>query len=180
MPTRLLDHLAQQTPVHSIWINGLEYARIYKLLSVPEPPVPSRLVTEGNLGSVARLVGYDPSPPLQATAGTTLPLTLTWEATGIFDQDYKVFIHLVGGDKRPLTQADRQPVGGEYPTTFWDIGERLGDPYQLAIPSDLPPGEYELLVGMYLPSTGERLPLLGTDGQVLGDSISLGEVTVTH
>jgi hypothetical protein len=180
LPTQLLDHLAQQTPVHSIWISGLEYAQIYKLISVPEPPVPSKLVTEGNLGSVARLVGYDPSPPLQATAGTTLPLTLTWEATGIFEQDYTVFIHLVGGDKQPLAQADSQPVGGDYATTFWDVGERLGDPYQLVIPSDLPPGEYELLVGMYLPSTGERLPLLAADGQVLGDSISLGQVTVTQ
>jgi 4-amino-4-deoxy-L-arabinose transferase-like glycosyltransferase len=180
MPIRLLDHLAKQTPVHSIWINGLEYARIYKLISVPEPPVPSKLVTEGNLGNMARLVGYDPSPPLLATAGTTLPLTLTWEATGIFDQDYTVFIHLVGGDKRPLAQADGQPVGGDYATTFWDVGQRLGDPHQLLIPSDLPPGEYELLVGMYLLSTGERLPLLGADGQVLGDSISLGQVTVTQ
>jgi hypothetical protein len=179
MPKKLLDHLAQQTPVHSIWLNGLEYAQIYKLISVPEPPVPSQPVAEGNLGNMARLEGYDPFPPLQATAGTTLPLTLTWEATGSFDQDYTVFVHLVGGDQRPLAQADSQPVDGDYATTFWDIGQRVGDPHQLLIPADLPPGEYELLVGMYLLSTGQRLPLLGTDGQVLGDGISLGQVTVT-
>jgi hypothetical protein len=180
MPRQLLDHLAQQRAEHSIWINGLEYVRIYKLINVPSPPEPAHLVTNGNLGDAARLVGFDPPPPIEAAAGTTLPLTLTWEATGTFEQDYTVFIHLVGADKHPLAQADSQPVGGTYATTFWDIGQRLADPHQLAIPSDLPPGEYELLAGMYLLSTGARLPLLGTDGQVLGDSISLGRVTVTE
>jgi hypothetical protein len=33
IPQPLLDHLAQQMPEHSIWINGLEYVRIYKLSS---------------------------------------------------------------------------------------------------------------------------------------------------
>jgi hypothetical protein len=180
MPRQLLDHLAQQTPEHSIWINGLEYARIYKLIQVPPPPEPSTLVAEGNLGNVARLVGCDPPQPLHTAAGATLPLTLTWEALGAFEEDYTVFIHVVGADKQPLAQADSQPVGGDYPTTFWDIGQRLADPYRLVIPFDLPPGEYGLLVGMYLFSTGERLPLLGADGQILGDSISLGTVLVTE
>jgi hypothetical protein len=78
-----------------------------------------------------------------------------------------------------VAQADSQPLGGAYATTFWDAGERLADPYQLAIPSNLPTGEYELLVGMYLPLTGERLPLLSSDGQIVGDSVSLGRVEIT-
>jgi hypothetical protein len=35
-PRQLLDALAPRTPEHSIWINGLEYARIYKLSRVPD------------------------------------------------------------------------------------------------------------------------------------------------
>jgi hypothetical protein len=31
---------------------------------------------------------------------------------------------------------------------------------------------------MYLPSTGDRLPILGADGQVLGDSILLDSLVV--
>jgi hypothetical protein len=54
----------------------------------------------------------------------------------------------------------------------------MADPYQLEIPPDLSPGEYELLVGMYLLSSGERLPLLSSDGQVVGDSVSLGRVEI--
>jgi len=30
-PKLLLDYLASKTPEHSIWIDGLEYVRIYKL-----------------------------------------------------------------------------------------------------------------------------------------------------
>jgi hypothetical protein len=178
LPGELMDHLADKSPEHSIWIDGLEYARIYKLVSVPQAPPPSQPVEDGNLGGLARLAGYDPPPPLQATVGTTLPLTLTWEATGAFKEDYKVFLHLAAADKTPLAQVDRQPLDGDYATTFWDVGQRLADPYLLAIPPNLPPGEYELLVGMYLPSTGDRLPVLAQDGSVLGDSISLGTVEV--
>lgn len=177
-PKQLLDYLAQRTPEHSIWINGLEYVRIYKRIEVPPAPEPSHLVAEGNLGGAARLVGYDPPPPLQVATGATLPLTLTWECLKGFAADYTVFVHLAGADRRPLAQADGQPLGGAYPTSLWHAGERLADSHFVTVPPDLPPGEYELLVGMYLLSTGERLPLLGAQGQVLGDSISLGRVTV--
>jgi hypothetical protein len=178
MPKQLLNVLVERTPVHSIWIDGLEYVRIYNLQAPPRPPEPSQAVKEGNLGDMARLVGYDPPLPLQVKAGTTLPLTLTWECVGTFEADYTVFVHLVGVDRRPVAQADSQPLGGAYTTTRWHVGERMADPYQLEIPPDLSPGEYELLVGMYLLSSGERLPLLSSDGQVVGDSVSLGRVEI--
>src|SRR5690606_35590796 len=34
---RLLDYFARLTPEHSIWLHGLEYARIYDLRSAPPP-----------------------------------------------------------------------------------------------------------------------------------------------
>jgi hypothetical protein len=72
-----------------------------------------------------------------------------------------------------LAQADSQPLRGTYPTSFWDVGEILLDPYELAVPSGVPPAEYGLYVGMYLPATGERLPSAGG-----GDAIRLTGVTV--
>jgi 4-amino-4-deoxy-L-arabinose transferase-like glycosyltransferase len=142
-------------------------------------PRPSRPVAEGNLGNLVRLVGYDLAQPAEVEAGSMLPLTLTWECLGAFKTDYTAFVHLVGGGSQPLAQADGEPLDGTYPTSFWDTGEWLADPYTLAVPDDVPPGEYGLRAGMYLLATGERLPLLGEDGQVLGDSISLGRVRVT-
>lgn len=153
----------------------LDYFRV-ELVQAPEP---TQRVQDGNLSGLTRLVGYDPRLPDKVTAGTTLPITLTWEATGKFDSDYTVFVHLVGADMQPVAQADGQPVGGSYPTSYWDVEERLADPYSLEIPIDVQPGDYDLIVGMYLLATGERLLLLDSHGQVLGDSIRLGDMGVT-
>jgi hypothetical protein len=180
MPRQLVEALDQRTPVKSVWIDGLEYARIYKLMAPPAPPQPSQPVVGGNLGGVARLVGYDPPGPIEVEPGATLPLTLTWESLATTGADHTVFVHLVGVGNRPLAQVDGQPLGGAYPTSYWDAGERLADPHRLPIPAELPPGEYRLLAGMYLLSTGERLPLLGDDGQPVGDSIPLGRITVVE
>jgi hypothetical protein len=141
-----------------------------------EPP---QRIADGVLGDVARLVGYDLQLPIEVAAGATLPLTLTWESKGVSEVDYTVFVHLTDAEGRPVAQSDSQPLRGAYPTSFWRVGERLQDPYLLEIPSDVPPGAYDLRVGMYVLETGERLPLLGMEGQVLGGSITLGRVTAT-
>jgi 4-amino-4-deoxy-L-arabinose transferase-like glycosyltransferase len=127
-------------------------------VDVPPPAEPSRLIEDGMLGDVVRLVGYDLSQADLVTAGSTLALTLTWECLAKMEQDYTVFVHLAGADGRPLAQVDSQPLNGTYPTSFWNVGERLADPYLLTVPSDVPPGEYQLLTGMYLLATRERLP----------------------
>ncbi len=45
----------------------------------------------------------------------------------------------------------------------------MRDQYDMVIPSDAPPGEYRLNVGMYLAETGERLNIL-KDGVPLPDN----------
>ena len=163
----------------------------YVHIDVPPPPEPAQPVAEGTLDGVVRLEGYRPVLPKQVTAGSTLPLTLTWQCLAPMDQDYTVFVHLVGDDRQPLAQADGPPLGppGQgiaYPTGFWQVGQRLADPRPLVLPADLPPGDYELLAGMYLLETGERLPLVDAAGrvlddagdQVLDDAVSLGTVTI--
>jgi hypothetical protein len=146
-------------------------------INVPPPQEPVQEVAEGNLGGVVSLLGYDLAHPV-VEAGSTLPLTLTWECLGSLEADYTVFVHMVGEDGYPVAQVDEQPLGGGYPTRFWDVGEILADPHELAVPSEVPPGEYKLHAGMYNPETGERLPLLDAGDQVLDDKIFLTNVTV--
>jgi hypothetical protein len=173
------DPDAEPLPVLDAEGNEMGRSLILDFLRVNVPPVlaPSQPVETGNLDNLVRLLGYDLFQR-EVRAGTTLPVTLTWACLGDMQQDYTAFVHLVGADGQPLVQADSQPLAGSYPTSFWSLGERLADPYRLDIDSDLPPGEYELRVGMYLLATGDRLPLLGDGGQVLGDHISLGQVKV--
>ena len=138
-------------------------------------PVPQN-PREANLGDQVRLLGYDLTG--QAQPGQSLDLSLFWEALAPMQEDYTVFVHLVGGDGQIRGQRDSQPVTGFYPTSLWAAGEFVRDQVHLEIAPDAPPGEYRLVVGMYEPKTGTRLPVLDSKGQNLGDSISLDTLRV--
>ena len=71
--------------------------------------------------------------------------------------------HGPNGDGRIIVQRDSQPLGGQRPTTSWLPGEFLRDPYALPLPVDLPPPPYRLIVGLYDPASGVRLPVGETD-----------------
>ena len=54
----------------------------------------------------------------------------------------------------------------------------IPDAHEVVIPEDAATGEYELKVGMYLPSTMERVEVIGQSGgdqTVLLDKIQIGE-----
>jgi hypothetical protein len=141
------------------------------------PPSPQYNV-EANLGDRVRLLGYalegEPEP------GQTLHLTLFWEALRAMTEDYTVFVHLLGQDGVLWGQRDSQPVTGFYPTSLWTEAEFVRDQYDLTVSEEAPPGAYTLKVGMYKAETGERLPVEGSDGQVLGDSVTLGPLPENH
>lgn len=115
------------------------------------------------------LVGYDllPCPP---APGEALTVTLHWEPTGPLQSDYTVFVHLVDAGGTIVAQGDGPPRDGCYPTSLWGTDERFSDAHIIPLPGDLPPGEYALLVGLYNPTDGARLPLAAG-----GDTIRLDE-----
>jgi hypothetical protein len=64
-------------------------------------------------------------------------------------------------------------------TQYWRSGSYHRDNHGLAIPDDIPPGEYELWVIVYWWQTPEdRLPVTGSDGASLGDYAVLTTITV--
>lgn len=119
---------------------------------------------EATFGQLVRLHGYTvdapgkPATPL--TAGQTIRLTLYWQALAPIPDNYTVFVHLrPANGEGNLAQADHRPLGDLYPMTIWPVGEIIRETSELALPPDLPAGEYELWVGLYHLQTGERLPL---------------------
>jgi hypothetical protein len=109
--------------------------------------------------------------PPQVAPGGVVTATLDWVADGRPSRAYTVFVHLVGADERTIAQADGQPLNAQYPTTSWDAGERIPDPHVLTVPADAPPGEYRLRIGLYLLETGERLPVIDANGQIVADHL---------
>ena len=120
--------------------------------------------------------------PLAVQAGRSLHLTLTWRALVSPRDSNTVFIHLMDGAGRPVAGHDYTPLGGACPTYLWFPkwlpGQTLQDPYRLSLPSDLPPGDYWLEVGMYGMTSLRRLPVVDLGGNLAGDRIILGPVRV--
>jgi hypothetical protein len=123
-------------------------------------------------------------------------LTLFWQVGGMAEEAggegdpegpvaerYTVFAHLLDEDGQLVAQQDSEPVGGSRPTTTWSLGEVIVDRLGILIPPNLNSGEYQLVVGMYRPDTGERLPVRdlgdGMNGDsIAGDSIALDKIQV--
>jgi hypothetical protein len=116
-----------------------------------------------------------PTVDAQLDPGDVLALPLTWQALTGLDEDYKVFVHLGLPNQPPLIQEDRRPREGLAPTNTWRVGETVADRYGLLLPETIGPGRYEVRVGLYRASGGERLMIEDTDGR---DALLLGHVEV--
>jgi 4-amino-4-deoxy-L-arabinose transferase-like glycosyltransferase len=133
---------------------------------------------EMNLGNKVQLLGYNIESGFRP--GDNIHLTLFWRCLEEMGQSYTVFTHLVDAGDNVVAQKDNPPVDGFYPTTEWKVGEIVRDQYDMVIPSDTPPGEYRLKVGMYLHETGEHLPIYaGSEKHIVADrALDLQQVTI--
>jgi hypothetical protein len=129
-------------------------------------PENERLAT---LGDLFRLRGFD-----WQVAGDVLDLTLYWESVTAVSDSYKVFIHVMDAAGNIVAQMDRPPVNGLAPTHRWQPGDLIRDPYQIPLP-DLPPGEYQVRVGLYTDANG-RLPANG--GEVVDNAVVLPRLKI--
>lgn len=112
-------------------------------------------------------------PSQTLTRGGMLDLTLRWQALSDIPEDYTVFVQLLDEQGALVAQIDAWPLQGTYPTSQWQSGETINDPYQLTLPPDLPAGNYQLIVGWYLLADLRRLPVLSADGVPLDDKFSI-------
>ncbi len=133
-----------------------------------------------NFADLVLLLDVDVAASGQPSArpGETVSVALRWRALRAMDEDYTVFVHLVGPDGRLHGQVDTWPVQGSYSTSRWVTGEELSDPYEVGLDPDSPPGHYQVEVGWYLLATMQRLPILDVDGQPIGDFFVVGEFDV--
>ncbi|MFQ5436001.1 MAG: hypothetical protein ACE5FD_14095, partial [Anaerolineae bacterium] len=129
------------------------------------------------LNNEIRLTGYRVSP-LAARPGETLLLSLTWEGMAEMARPYTVFVHLINSAGQLVAQTDGQPGGNARPTNTWAVGEAIADNYAIQLPTDLPPGDYELRVGMYTWPELTRLPVTGAALPVVDEAMVLTEVSV--
>jgi hypothetical protein len=114
-----------------------------------------------------------------AHPGETLLLTLWWHALADPNDERSILIHLLDSGGAKVAQADGAPVRGARPTSRWHAGETIIDTHQVALPANLPAGEYTLVFGMYRWPSLERLALRDGEARLPDDVVRL-PITVTR
>jgi hypothetical protein len=132
---------------------------------------------EVRLGDVAMLAAVEMGE-MALHRGEALPLALYWRALAATDISYTVFVQAIDDEGLKAAQDDRVPCHAGCPTTTWRPGDLIGEWYDLPIHPDAPPGHYQVVVGMYDLATGERLPALDAEDNVVGTYILIGSVEV--
>jgi hypothetical protein len=124
----------------------------------PREPVsyaPTTRVIGALFSDQIELMGYDAS-----VEQSQVRLILYWQAKRKIENDYTVFVHALDASGKRIGQVDRQPQDGNYPTSIWDAGEQVRDEYVI----DLPTSASRIVLGLYRPETGERLPVAAASG----------------
>lgn len=168
----------QRTPLWTVSFDGVTYVWVYG--SPPEKPAAggAEFDADYRLDEHIRLTRYRLSSET-VNPGDTLTVVLLWEADGEIQEDYTVFCHLQSTDGELIAQRDGPPIYGVRLTPTWRVGEVIEDSHDIYLGDEIPPGEYELSVGMYDDETMKRLPAYNSAGQRLpADRIVLGDVRV--
>jgi hypothetical protein len=134
-----------------------------------EVPVVQRPM-RAELANSVLFLGYDLEKESMPPGGK-LALTLYWQAKADGTSNLAVFTHLLDGQNRIWAQHDGPPAGGAQPTSSWVSGQTVADKHEMTIQADAPTGEYTLEIGIYDPSTGQRLKLPNGEDRVLLDKI---------
>lgn len=88
--------------------------------------------------------------------GTTLPLTLTWTVEASPPEiTYHFGTYLLTMDNQVIAQSD----GPGFDSIQWRAGDRFITWFDIPVPPDLSPGEYQIAVALYIWPTLERIEL---------------------
>jgi hypothetical protein len=101
--------------------------------------------------------------------------TLYWQRLSARAGDYQVSLRLLDAAGNVVAQRDQRPYDDHFPTNAWPAGVLLREKTSLPPADDLPPGEYNLVIGLYDPNKRELLPVTG-GGSSVQNSLALLEV----
>jgi hypothetical protein len=141
------DTLRQLPPLYSFKMHGIDYAYVY------QPPRPYNQPLGAVFGSGLHLRGYS-----QQRIRSTLVITPSWDVQTSQPGGLFSFVHVLGPDNTTVAQVDAPIDEGLF--AEWQAGQQFGSPLPLTLPSDLPPGQYQVVLGVYDPQNRMRLPLI--------------------
>ncbi len=118
--------------------------------------------------------------------GEMAELLLIWRVTNpanvgpivppAFTTDVVIFTQILDDSGVPFSQRDALDA----PSWGWQAGDLVAQIHQIAIPAETAPGSYQAIVGIYDRLSGDRLPVLGDDGEVLGDFTAVPPLEISQ
>ena len=171
---RQIAYFEQLAPVHTVQLNGIDYAQVYDLRSAPLPDY----VTDWHLHdqTVMRLVSYQ-FPSSVVAPGEALPVTLYLLGLAPMDENVSIVVRLVGADGAEIARDEGWPWGS--PTSTWPPGDVWPDGHMLTIPPATPAGIYRLDVAFVEPMSGAHLPAAQpSSGADLGEWLQLDYASI--
>ena len=135
-----------------------------------------------SLGDGVELVAYDLLTP-DVAPGETVTLVTFWRIRDpgalepVAPQHYgraaALFVHALDAEGEIVGQDDRLDA----PAWDWRAGDAFVQIHRVRLDDGVPPGSYDLAVGIYNRHTAERLPVIG--GTVVDDRVFLDSVRVS-
>jgi 4-amino-4-deoxy-L-arabinose transferase-like glycosyltransferase len=117
---------------------------------------------------VARLLGVS-LDQTSVSPGDVLPIRACWRALAPMSHDYTIFVQLVGGNNERVAERHTYPGLGRFPTSLWSVGQAFCDVYRVTVDDWASvPELYDLVIGLYDASTGDRLVARDPAGTVVG------------
>jgi 4-amino-4-deoxy-L-arabinose transferase-like glycosyltransferase len=140
-------------PVHTVRLHGIDYAWVYErpMVHVIEPP-------GAQFGQAFILDDYVLEAPDSCTC-EPLSLTLALDPLTQPEQPLFFFVHVLDAQGQAVTQFDI-PLNDLIFSEYWQRDETLFHPLTIPLPPAAPPGEYQIILGLYNPATGTRQPIV--------------------
>ena len=130
-----------------------------------------------NFEDEIELIGYE-IDPRRVPPGSTINLTLFWQAGQPLQDDYTIFAQIVGEDTTRWASNDLAPPEG---TASWTPGEEQSLSLTLTLDENTVPGLYPIIVGAYTRTAEgdfDRLQKLTEDGRLTADFLELTKVRI--
>ncbi|MEM7033530.1 MAG: glycosyltransferase family 39 protein [Chloroflexota bacterium] len=102
-----------------------------------------------------------------------LDLSLYWTTTQTTEHPLTVFVQLIDETGFFRGGQDNQPIWGTYPTTDWVLERQITDKFIVFPQPDAPSGMYQVWIGFYDGTTGERVLILDQVGNPGADHVVL-------
>lgn len=151
------------------------YGLLHRITFATGPPNPTfESIGAKYEGGIELVAHSEVDQPLRSNI---ISLALQWRTPVPIQDSFSVFVHLVDSSGNLVAQYDGVPGGGLLPMPIWQPGELITDRFALILPTDLPPGDYSIRVGIYSQASGLRLRVISAP-EGSGDYVTAMHLTL--